>query len=1013
MSIDEFLGRLKGVRESGDGSWVACCPAHDDSNPSMSVTARNGKILLHCHAGCQASEIVAAMGLEMKDLFEDDSRGGGRVPRPKGARSSGKPPDVPSTASADATSKKKSGGHGRLVCDYIYRDEGGRALFKVERRVMPNGKKTFIAYHADSSAKGGWAFGIHDRSGGGDKLLVPFVAPYHLPALVTAAQAGRSLVIVEGEKDVETVERIGLVATCNPFGAGKWGNDWPADWAKWFVGLKSILIVADKDPETREVKVRGKVVQKQFLAGQKHAWDVYRKIQAAGVKAPVRLMCMPDVAGTKVKDFTDWVEARHAAKLSADKTALAAAMLEFGEWPAAWHFTDEEMAEVSAIARAEKSARDTSSDGPAEEGEDVARAEKSARDAASSEKGRFGRLRPRAPGKDEDAWEVDFVVESNAVVALTLYKSADFWALFGYAYGQLSRQFPKLVTSATVARLQAWVALSYLLLHGRFFWHKDDRAFRSCMYLSDKDGDERLLLIESDEFVAYVSRLANLESVDTKKGNLARIMGLVRLVAISDDYSMGVRPSVMWDRRGDAVYISSGDVKMYRIRGGKVEQVKNGTDGVVFLRGKTLAEWNYMPGAGVDPFAEALIFKNASWADVKNGPIVMRAWVLNMFSNGRTKPPLLLTGEAGSGKTRMAKAVKELMGTRMDGAKDLSVQQLEDGDKGQDAFWATVHGGRLEVFDNLDTKIKWASDALQIAATDGQTKRRTLYTTSGVSILKANAFLIFTSNNPIFSTEGNGGMADRLVTVRLLRNRHKSMDSELSADIETRRDAYMTWIADVLAKVGMDTEPVKDTVNSRHPDFGEFAIRCGRALGQETEFVEALGVVEIDKLLLPLQNDSIAREILAQLQVKGFVWRFTAADLGKAIVARLGLEEDDKVAAMYSSRKIGKCLGRYDRQFGSLIKFKAPSIIDGIRVYEATGARTQWLGASGLVDLNSGFGKSPIEGEGDLGLFQNDGAKHTNPLHARAPAPAPSFVKEKEEEESKGDEPFGPEGFEL
>jgi hypothetical protein len=301
---------------------------------------------------------------------------------------------------------------------------------------------------------------------------------------------------------------------------------------------------------------------------------------------------------------------------------------------------------------------------------------------------------------------------------------------------------------------------------------------------------------------------------------------------------------------------------------------------------------------------------------------------------------------------------------------------------------------------------------LQIAATDGQTKRRTLYTTSGVSILKANAFLIFTSNNPIFSTEGNGGMADRLVTVRLLRNRHKSMDSELSADIEARRDAYMTWIADVLAKVGTDTEPVKDTVNSRHPDFGEFAIRCGRALGQETEFVEALGVVEIDKLLLPLQNDSIAREILAQLQVNGFVWRFTAADLGKAIVARLGLEEDDKVAAMYSSRKIGKCLGRYDRQFGSLIKFKAPSIIDGIRVYEATGARTKWLDASGLVDLNSGFGKSPIEGEGDLGLFQNCGAKHTNTLNARAPAPAPSSVKEKEEE-GKEYEPFDPEGFEL
>ena len=79
MRVEEILGRLKGVRESGDGSWVACCPAHDDSNPSMSVTVRNGKILLHCHAGCQASEIVAAMGLEMKDLFEDDSLPAGKA----------------------------------------------------------------------------------------------------------------------------------------------------------------------------------------------------------------------------------------------------------------------------------------------------------------------------------------------------------------------------------------------------------------------------------------------------------------------------------------------------------------------------------------------------------------------------------------------------------------------------------------------------------------------------------------------------------------------------------------------------------------------------------------------------------------------------------------------------------------------------------------------------------------------------------------------------------------------
>ena len=117
---------------------------------------------------------------------------------------------------------------------------------------------------------------------------MPFVAPYHLPRVIEAARSGKSLIICEGEKDVETVERVlEMAATCNPFGAGKWGIDWPTDWGKWFQGLKSILIIADKDAETIKRKKRGKMVEEPFLTGQKHAWDVYRKLQAAGVTAKV------------------------------------------------------------------------------------------------------------------------------------------------------------------------------------------------------------------------------------------------------------------------------------------------------------------------------------------------------------------------------------------------------------------------------------------------------------------------------------------------------------------------------------------------------------------------------------------------------------------------------------------------------------------------------------------------------------------------------------------------------
>ena len=70
MKIGDFLEWLKGVTPAGEGSWVACCPAHGDEHPSMSVTLRDGKILVHCHTGCSSEDIVSSLGLQMKDLFQ-------------------------------------------------------------------------------------------------------------------------------------------------------------------------------------------------------------------------------------------------------------------------------------------------------------------------------------------------------------------------------------------------------------------------------------------------------------------------------------------------------------------------------------------------------------------------------------------------------------------------------------------------------------------------------------------------------------------------------------------------------------------------------------------------------------------------------------------------------------------------------------------------------------------------------------------------------------------------------
>jgi len=76
-NLDVLLSRLNSVRKCGSG-WVAKCPAHDDRNPSLSIgESDGGVVLLKCHAGCSACEVVNALGLEMSDLFPASSSGPG------------------------------------------------------------------------------------------------------------------------------------------------------------------------------------------------------------------------------------------------------------------------------------------------------------------------------------------------------------------------------------------------------------------------------------------------------------------------------------------------------------------------------------------------------------------------------------------------------------------------------------------------------------------------------------------------------------------------------------------------------------------------------------------------------------------------------------------------------------------------------------------------------------------------------------------------------------------------
>ena len=67
----DLLAKLTGVRPAGEGRWFARCPAHDDSSPSLSIRDTGETILLNCFAGCNATDVLSAIGMEWKDIYPD------------------------------------------------------------------------------------------------------------------------------------------------------------------------------------------------------------------------------------------------------------------------------------------------------------------------------------------------------------------------------------------------------------------------------------------------------------------------------------------------------------------------------------------------------------------------------------------------------------------------------------------------------------------------------------------------------------------------------------------------------------------------------------------------------------------------------------------------------------------------------------------------------------------------------------------------------------------------------
>jgi hypothetical protein len=205
--LERFRSALEqaGSRQSSPGAWT--CPAHDDQHASLSVKeGRDGRVILNCHAaaGCEFEDIVRAVNLEPSDLF---------------------PP------------KEQSNGARRTItATYPYVDESGRLIFEAVRFAPKDFRQRRKARPDDPPDKvdrDGWVWNLQNTR----RVL------YRLPQVKGAAERRDPVWVAEGEKDVHALESKGVVATCNPMGAGKWIDDYSTVLA----GLQ-VTVVADNDP---------------------------------------------------------------------------------------------------------------------------------------------------------------------------------------------------------------------------------------------------------------------------------------------------------------------------------------------------------------------------------------------------------------------------------------------------------------------------------------------------------------------------------------------------------------------------------------------------------------------------------------------------------------------------------------------------------------------------------------------------------------------------------------------
>ena len=185
-NIQEVLSHFEGVKECGDGKYMACCPCHNDRKQSLSIGRGEKGVVLKCHAGCDTHDIIARVGIKPRDLFYD--------------------------------AEHKSSDRPQVVAIYNY-PGGVQKLRKAD--------KSFTWRQPDG--RGGW---IYSRKG-------------VKPSLYIAGEISGAVAVVEGEKDADSIHNVlGCNAVSGADGAGP--GKWRKEYTEQLRGC-AVLIFQDND----------------------------------------------------------------------------------------------------------------------------------------------------------------------------------------------------------------------------------------------------------------------------------------------------------------------------------------------------------------------------------------------------------------------------------------------------------------------------------------------------------------------------------------------------------------------------------------------------------------------------------------------------------------------------------------------------------------------------------------------------------------------------------------------